>query len=157
MKNTILIQEIDFNKIRKTIKDNSKKRIIFSSNDDKLNRKVLEKEKINVLLLNQTQRKDRFKQRDSGFNQVLAKLAKKKNVIIGINLDEILETKGEKKKDILARIKQNTKLWNKHKLKMDFIALKEKNKRDVYDLKALGLVLGMPTYMTRLLNCDKLW
>jgi len=149
MKNTILIQESDFNKIRKNIKENSKKTIIFSSKNDELNRKVIEKEKVNVLLLNLTGRKDRFKQRDSGFNQVLAKLAKKKNVTIGINLDEILETKGEKKKDILARIKQNIKLCNKNKLKMDFIALKKKNKRDVYDLKALGLVLGMPTYMTK--------
>ncbi|GAH60727.1 unnamed protein product, partial [marine sediment metagenome] len=67
MKNTILIQETDFNKIRKKMKENVKKKIIFSSNNDELNRKVLEKEKINILLLNQTQRKDRFKQRDSGF------------------------------------------------------------------------------------------
>ncbi len=148
MKNTILIQETDFNKIRKKIKDNSKKIIIFSSNNDELNRKVIEKEKINVLLLNLVERKDRFKQRNSGFNQVLAKLAKKKNMTIGINLDEILEAKGEKKKDILARIKQNIKLCNKNKLKMDFIALNKKNKRDIYDLKALGLVLGMPTWMT---------
>lgn len=149
MKNTILIQETNFNKIRQKIKENPKKIIIFSSNNDKLNRKVIEKEKINILLLNQAQRKDRFKQRDSGFNQVLAKLAKNKNIIIGINLDEILESKGEKKKEILARIKQNIKLCNKQKLKMDFIALKEKNKRDIYDLKALGLVLGMPTYLTK--------
>jgi len=155
MKNTILIQETDFNKIRQKIKSNPNKTIIFSFDNDELNRKVLEKEKINVLLINQTQRKDRFKQRNSGFNQVLAKLAKKKNVIIGINLDEILETKGEKKKEILARIKQNIKLCNKHKLKMDFIALKKQNKRDIYDLKALGLVLGMPTYMTSSLNSDK--
>ena len=148
MKNIILIQETDFNKIRKKIKDNSKKTIIFSSNDDKLNRKILEKESINILLLNQIQKKDKFKQRNSGFNQVLAKLAKKKKVVIGINLDEILESIGEKKKDILARIKQNIRLCNKHKLKMDFIALKEKNKRDLYDVKSLGLVLGMPTNMT---------
>ena len=148
MKNTILIQDIDFNKIRKKIRENSEKTIIFSSDNDEQNKKIIEKEKINVLLLNQIQRKDKFKQRDSGFNQVLAKLAKKKNIIIGINLDEILESKKEKKKDILARIKQNVKLCNKNKLKMNFIALKEKNKRDIYDLKALGLVLGMPTWMT---------
>jgi len=149
MKNTILIQETDYNKIRQKIKSNPDKIIIFSSDNDELNRKILEKEKINVLLLNQTQRKDRFKQRDSGFNHVLAKIAKKNKIIIGINLDEILESKGEKKKEILSRIKQNIKLCNKQKLKIDFIALKEKNKRDVYDLKALGLVLGMPTYMTK--------
>jgi len=147
MKNTILIQETDFNKIRQKIKSNPNKTIIFSSDNDELNRKVLEKEKINTLLINQAGRKDRFKQRDSGFNQVLAKLAKKKNVKIGINLDEILEAKGEKKKEILARIKQNIKLCNKNKLKMKFIS--QKYQRDVYDLKALGLVLGMPTWMTK--------
>jgi len=155
MKNTILIQDIDFNKIRKKIKENPNKNIIFSSNNDELNRKVLEKENIKVLLLNQSQRKDKFKQRNSGLNQIFTKLAKKKNIIIGINLDEILESKGEKKKDILARIKQNIRLCNKHKVKMNFIALKEENKRDIYDLKSLGLVLGMPTWMTGSLNSDK--
>lgn len=145
----LIIQESDFNKIRKKIKDNPDKKIIFSGNNDELNRKVLEKEKIDVLLLNQTERKDRLKQRNSGFNQVLAKLAKKNNATIGINLDEILESQGEKKKDVLGRIKQNIKLCNKNKLKMNFIALKEKNNRDVYDLKALGIVLGMPTWMTK--------
>jgi len=152
MKNTILIQETDFNKIRKKIKDNSSKKVIFSSNNDELNRKVLEKEKINTLLINQSNRKDRLKQRDSGFNQVLARLAKKKGVVIGINLGEIIEAKGEKKKEILARIKQNIKLCNKNKLKMNFITLKDKNNRDIYDLKALGLILGMPTYMTKQLK-----
>jgi len=147
MKNTILIQETDFNKIRQKIKSNPNKTIIFSSDNDELNRKVLEKEKINTLLINQAGRKDRLKQRDSGFNQVLAKLAKKKNVKIGINLDEILEAKGEKKKEILARIKQNIKLCNKNKLKMKFIS--QKYQRDIYDLKALGLILGMPTWMTK--------
>jgi len=147
MKNTILIQETDFNKIRKKIKENQGKRIIFSSNNDPLNRKVLEKEKINILLINQTGRKDRLKQRDSGFNQVLAKLAKKNNIEIGINLDEIIESKGKNKREILARIKQNIKLCNKNKLKMKFIS--QKYQRDIYDLKALGLILEMPTWMTK--------
>ena len=35
-------------------------------------------------------------------------------------------------------------LHNKNKLKMKFISLKE-IKRNDYDLKSLGLVLGMPT------------
>lgn len=147
MKNTILIQETDFNKIRKKIKENQGKRIIFSSNNDPLNRKVLEKEKINILLINQAGRKDRLKQRDSGFNQVLAKLAKKNNIEIGINLDEIIESKGKNKREILARIKQNIKLCNKNKLKMKFIS--QKYQRDIYDLKALGLILEMPTWMTK--------
>ncbi len=147
MKKQILIQENTFEKARKKIKENSDKIIIFSSDNDELNRKILEKEPINILLLNQTERKDFQKQRNSGFNHVLAKIAKKKNVIIGINLEEIINSKENKKSDILARIKQNIKLCNKNKLKMKFISFKQK--RDIYDLKALGLILGMPTNMVK--------
>jgi len=149
MKNQILLTETNFSRLKEEIKKNKSKTIIFSSSDDELNRKVLEKLPIHILLLSQTGRKDRFKQRDSGFNQVLAKAAKKKNAVIGINLDEIIEAEGEKKKDILARVKQNIKLCNKNKIKMNFIALREENKRDIYDLKSLGLILGMPTQMTK--------
>lgn len=147
--NHILINETNFEKARKKIKENRSKEIIFSNDNDELNRKILEKEKINIILLNQSKRKDFQKQRNSGLNQILAKLAKKNNVSIGINLDEIIESEGKKRAEILGRIKQNIKLCNKNKLKMKFIATKEKNQRDIYDLKALGLVLKMPTWMTK--------
>jgi len=147
MDNYIIIEQTSFEKARKEIKKHKGKTIIFSSNNDELNRKILEKEPINILLLNLANKKDYSKQRDSGFNHVLAKIAKKKGVVIGINLDEIINSK--QKKEILARIKQNIKLCNKNKLKMKFIS--QKDKRDIYDLKALGLVLGMPTWMTKTL------
>ncbi|MAG78868.1 hypothetical protein CMI40_00640 [Candidatus Pacearchaeota archaeon] len=136
----------NFDKRRKEIK-NSQKKIIFSSNDDQLNRKVLEKEKIDILLLNQKDKKDFLKQRNSGFNHVLSKIAKKNNVTIGINLDEIINAELKEKAEILARIKQNIKLCNKSKLKMKFTY--KKNKRNIYDLKSLGLILKMPTWMTK--------
>jgi len=148
MKNYILIQENDFQKARNKIKKNKDKKIIFFSDNDELNRKVLEKEKIDILLLNQSKRKDTLKQRNSGFNHVLAKIAKKKEIIIGINLDEIINANQKQKSKILARVMQNIKLCNKNKIKMKFISLK-KNLRNIYDLKALGLVLGMPTWMTK--------
>ncbi len=153
MKNTILIQEKSFEKARKEIQKNKGKKIIFSG-DDELNRKVLEKLSINILLLNQVGRRDFQKQRNSGFNHVLAKLAKKKNIVVGINLDEIIESKNEKREKILARIKQNIRLCNKNKLKMKFVSLKG-NERDVYDLKSLGLVLGMPSDMCKHLSVSK--
>ena len=143
---TKFISEDNFDRTRKIIKDNAGKKIIFSSEDDELNRKILEKESINVLLLNLEKRKDFQKQRNSGFNQVLAKLAKKKNVSIGINLDEIVKTSEKEKARILARVQQNIRLCNKEKIKMEFIY--KNNKRNLYDLKSLGIVLGMPTWMT---------
>jgi RNase P/RNase MRP subunit p30 len=146
MEKFVLIQEGNFQKIREKIRENRGKKVIFSSDNDELNKKVLEKENINVLLLTLSRRKDRLKQRDSGFNQVLARLAKKKNVVIGINFNEFINSKAEEKSKILARVRQNIKLCNKNKLKMKFIS---KEKKDSYDLKSLGLVLGMPTWMTR--------
>jgi ribonuclease P/MRP protein subunit RPP1 len=147
MEKKIFIHENDFQKARKKIKESKGKKIIFSSSNDELNRKILEKEKIGVLLLNQSQRRDRMKQRSSGLNHVLAKIAKKKGVAIGINLDEIIDPKPKEKIEILSRIRQNIKICNKNKLKMEFIS--QKNKRDVRDLKSLGLSLGMPTWMTK--------
>ena len=143
---SVIIQADNFDKARRAIRENKGKIIIFSSNDDELNKKILEKEDINILLLNLSSRKDRMKQRDSGFNHVLAKLAKKKNISLGINLDEIINSESKGKSEILARVRQNIKLCNKNKLKMKFIS---DEKRDGYNLKSLGLVLGMPTWMTK--------
>jgi ribonuclease P/MRP protein subunit RPP1 len=143
----IFIEESNFDKARKQINENKGKFIIFSSEDDELNRKILEKEKINVLLLNQKERKDFQKQRNSGLNQVLAKIAKKNNITIGINLDELIKAEEKKKSDLIARIRQNIKICSKNKVKMKFIS--KSNKRNQLDLQALGLVLGMPTWMIK--------
>lgn len=141
-----ILTKTDFNKLKLLAKE-AKPPIIFTSDDDELNRKVLEKLPIQILLINLEKRKDFQKQRNSGLNQVLAKIAKKNKIQIGINLDEIIESKN--KHLILARITQNIKLCNKNKIQMQFITQNKKNKRNIYDLKSLGLVLGMPTWMTK--------
>ena len=149
MKNQITIQEEDFQKARNEIlkaRKESGKTIVFSGSDE-INRKILEKEKIDILLIKLAHRKDRIKQRDSGFNHVLAKLAKKKGVAIGINLDEIIQSGKQEKIKLIARLRQNIEICKKEKLKMIFI--QSKNEKDIYDLKSLGLVLGMPTWMTK--------
>ncbi len=140
----IILKENNFDKARKLIKENFGKRIIFCG-EDETNRKILEKEKIDILLLNESNRQDFQKQRNSGFNHVLAKLAKKKGIKIGINLDEIIESDKKNKAIILGRVKQNIEICNKNKINMEFVSLK--NKKDKIDLKSLGLSLGMPTWM----------
>ena len=146
MKETILIQGNNFDSIRKKVRENKGKTIIFSSTNDELNRKILEKEKIDVLLLNQIGRRDFQKQRNSGLNQVLVKIAKKNGIIIGIDFDEIVKAKSKSKAEILARIMQNVRLCNKNKVGMKFVGKRE---QDIYDLRAFGLVLGMPTWMIK--------
>jgi len=150
--NQILLTQTNFNKLKDEIKraKAENKTIIYFSDDDELNRKVLEKLPVNILLISMKNRKDFQKQRNSGFNQVLAKEAKKQNITIGINFDEIIEERNLKNKaEILARIKQNIFLCNKNKVKMKFITQKQANSRNIYDLKSLGLILGVSTEMVK--------
>jgi RNase P/RNase MRP subunit p30 len=148
----MLIEGNDFQKIREKIKKNKDKKIIFSGINDDINRKVIEKEKIDVLLLNQKNRKDKTKQRDSGLNSVIAKILKKKDIAIGINFDEILDSNSKKlKAEIISRIIQNIKICKKNKVNMSFITKKNK-KIKLQNIKSLGLILGMPTWMTKKLE-----
>lgn len=146
MKTYSLIAGNNFEKIKKEIAA-TKNPVIFTSKDDELNRKILEKIPIKILLLSLENRIDKSKQRNAGFNQVLAKIAKKNKIQIGINLDELIEANFKDKSRILSRISQNLMLCKKNNLQMQFIY--QKNKRNLYDLKSLGLVLGMPTQMTK--------
>jgi len=148
MKPQTILTETNFNKLKTAVGKAKEKPIIFTSDSDELNRQVLEKLPIDILLINQVGRKDFQKQRNSGFNQVLAKIAQKSKISIGINLDEIISSKGKAKAEILARVQQNVRLCNKNKLNMKFIS-PSGIKRNSYDLKALGLVLGMPTEMVK--------
>jgi len=141
----IILTEKNFSRLKELVKKNKEKEIIFTSPDDELNRKVMEKLEIQIILISLEGRKDYMKQRNSGFNQVMAKVAKKNGIVLGIDFDELIFSKDKEK--IIARLKQNIFLCNKDKVQMKFILGKEK--RNSYDLKALGLSLGMPTWMVK--------
>ena len=147
---TLILEEGSFEKARKKIKESEGKEIIFGSRDDELSKKILEKEDISTFLVFLRGRKDSAKQRNSGLDSVMARVAKKKGITIGILLDEILESSGKEKAEILARVRQNIELCKKNRLKAEFISLAEKNRRNSFDLKSLGLVLGMPTEMVKI-------
>ncbi len=141
----VILTEKNFNKLREEVKKNREKEIIFSSSDDELNRKVMEKLPINMLLIHLSGRKDFLKQRNSGFNEVMAKIAAKNGVKICFDIEELVNS--HEKERILSRLKQNIGLCKKSKLQVVFIESNEK--RDPLLLKSLGLVLGMPTWMTK--------
>jgi len=147
---SIILTEKNFSKLKELVKQYNEKKIIFYSDDDDLNRKVMEKLPIKVLLIPLDERKDFMKQRNSGFNEVLAKIAKKEGIKIGIDLDEIICS--QNKERILSRLKQNINLCKRNKLFMEFFSIKEK--RNLILLKSLGLVLGMPTWMTKNLELN---
>ena len=118
---------------------------IVQGKDISFNRKVLESKKTEMLILSHTDKKDRLKQRDSGLNQVLCRIAKDNNITLVIDLKELTEEKDKKEKGkILARILQNIKLIKKFKNK--FKLLNSGNKSQAFSLL---LTWGLPTNMAK--------
>ena len=114
---------------------------IVQGKDISFNRKALESRKTSMLVLNHKFGKDKLKQRDSGLNQVLCKIARDNNITLAIDLKELTEEKDKKNKAIiLSRITQNIKLIKKFKNK--FKLLNQGNKQQAFSFL---LTLGLPT------------
>src|SRR3989338_5271623 len=99
----MILRENNFDKIRQTVKKlkQEKKQIILILSDDALVRKVLEHEKEITLVPELKFRKDKLYQRNSGFNEVLATLAHKNKITLGILLNEIISSKPIEKDRVL--------------------------------------------------------
>tara|TARA_Y100000310_G_C20520946_1_gene733651 strand:- start:521 stop:970 length:450 start_codon:yes stop_codon:yes gene_type:complete len=126
-----IINTTNQNQVRKQIqelkKQNPKQQIIIQSQDENFNRKILENKDVDVFLSPEShQRKDYTKQRDSGLNEILCKLAKKNNIKIGINLTPIKSLPLKQKAIILARIIQNIQLCKRTKTQLIFFPKQSK-------------------------------
>jgi RNase P/RNase MRP subunit p30 len=130
--------EIARKEIDKLLK--SKKKVIILGKSIEFNRKILENKKVNTLIISHKEKKDKLRQRDSGLNQVLCKIARENNITIAFDFSEL---EGEKKEKalLLARLIQNIKLCRKYKTK--FIILSNKKEKD--SLFSFLLTLGCDT------------
>lgn len=129
------------------------KKVIVQGRDIEFNRKILEIKKVNMLVLQSKEGRDKLKQRDSGLNHVLCNIAKENNIALAIDFNEFLEKgesslenrrlSGKERAKILGRIMQNIRLAKKSKN-----TLKLLNKpRDLLSLGALFRILGADTKM----------
>jgi hypothetical protein len=98
-----------------------------------------------VFGLERTQPKDGLHARNSGLNQVLAAIAKRKGVAIGIALSWLLAETGAERARLLGRISQNILICRKSGARMALAsgACTPDGMRSPHDLMALGRVLGM--------------
>ena len=67
----------------------SKQKIIIQGQNIEFNRKILENKKVKALVLQHKGQKDSLKERGSGLNQVLAKIARDSEKIIFIAIDNM--------------------------------------------------------------------
>lgn len=106
--------------------------IVIVAQNDEFNRKILEHGRFDILLSPEAgNRRNKLRQTDSGLNHVLASIAAKSNVSIGIDLQELKKLEPKAKAERIARIKQNIVLCRKAKTQL---AVKTKHIREARDL-----------------------
>ena len=114
--------------------------VVVEGGNDKINRAALENKKVDILLGPEKNRdRDFTHYRNSGLNQVLCRLAKKNDIAIGFDFNDILDTNYKGK--VLGRMMQNVKLCRKFKVKMIIVDFKEERSKE--ELKSFGISLGM--------------
>ncbi len=111
-----MINTPNIEQAKKLIKNSTEKTIIVKAQNNIFNRKILEYGKFNILLsIERGDRKDSLRQIDSGLNNVLAKIAAKNHIALGIDLQEISQLEKKEKAEKLAKIRQNIKICRKTK------------------------------------------
>ena len=118
----MIIQEKNINEARKLIDKaaKQKKKVVVLAQSDDFNRKILENNKVDVLLSPELQGKDKLKQRDSGLNEVLCKIAAKNKIKIGVNIADLKKVKGRPRALLLSRLIQNIELCKKSNAEIEF-------------------------------------
>ena len=123
--------------IKKEKQEKVKPVIIRAQNDD-FNRKILECGHFDILLGIESGKKQRsLRQIDSGFNHVLAKIASKNKVSLGIDMEELRSLPKEEKARRIERIIQNIILCRKSKVKIKLLNIRDEKDAFAF-LSSLG-------------------
>ena len=130
------------NEVRKEIDKLSKqgKNVVVIAGDSDFNRKILENKKVNVLLFSDFAGRDKLKQRDSGLDHVLCKLAISNDVTIGFDLSFLKDKSDLVISQKASRLAQNIRLCNKYKNK---IKIFNYTKDEIIKLRAFLISIGM--------------
>jgi RNase P/RNase MRP subunit p30 len=139
--------EKEARKIIASLKDKGfKGKVGLVGGDDAFNRRAVESLKIDYLVSPERGlKRDSLKQRDSGINHVVAKMAKEKGVMIVVDMGEISSLKGKEKALRLGRVIQNVKICRKAGCGIRIGSFGSK-KGEVFgdkERRAFGLSLGM--------------
>jgi RNase P/RNase MRP subunit p30 len=132
----MIIQTTNLNEIRNQIgkikKQNKEEIIIVKAGDEEFNRKILEIKGVNILLSPELHEgRDKLKQRDSGLSEFLCKLAKKNNISIAVDIENLKKLDKKDKAKTLARIIQNIQLCKRTKTNIILYPENKYKKQDV--------------------------
>jgi len=107
-----MINTKNINEARKEIQKlkRTNDQVVVHAQDDDFNRKIFEIKDVDMVVGLELNGHDRLKQRDSGMNEVIAKLAKKNKIVIGVEVSKIKGLSALEKGKALGRLRQNVKL-----------------------------------------------
>ncbi|MEK6927887.1 MAG: hypothetical protein AABX11_05640 [Nanoarchaeota archaeon] len=132
-----MINEKSIEKTKQILKQEESPKIVLAQNDE-YNRKMLEHGKFDILLSPERgDRRTSLRQIDSGLNHFIVELAKKKNIAIGIDLNELRPLEKEEKAKRIEKIIQNIRFCRKKNIKLAlFGVIDQKNTQSL--LKSWG-------------------
>lgn len=120
------------------------KYILIKGSNEEVNRVVCENKHVDIFYgLEFFNGKDFIHSRNSGLNQVLCKLAKKNDIVIGFSFGDLMRS--QNREIGLGRMMQNVLLCRKYKLKM-FLGSFATNKLELKnksELMSFGRIIGM--------------
>lgn len=126
-----MINTNNLNEARKQIQKLKKEgeEVVVLAQDDKFNRKIFENEDVDLIVGLEFNKNDLLKQRNSGLNEITAKLSKKNNIKIGVDVNRIASLDKIQKARVLARVRQNIELCKRVDCQM--VILGDVSKQDV--------------------------
>ncbi len=140
-----IINDSNLEKVKSFIKTSKEKPLIVKAQNDEFNRKILEYGHFDILLgVEKGSRQRSLRQVDSGFNHVLAAIAAKNKVAIGLDIEELANLPKEEKARKIERIIQNIKICKKAGTKIKILNFKDKK-----DAFSFLLSLGASTQQAK--------
>lgn len=104
----------------------SSKPIIVRAQSDEFNRKILEYGKFDILLSLEDAKSNSIRKINSGFNHVLAKIAAKNKIALGIDMQELAQLGKKDKAQVLSKIIQNIQIARKAKCQIKVLNFTDK-------------------------------
>lgn len=135
-----VLSEKNLERAKNLLKNSGEKFRALKAQNAEYNRKMLEWGKFNLLVgVEQSDdiERSKIKQVDSGFNHVLAKIAAKNGIAIGIDLESLRKLDKKNKALLLEKLIQNVKICRKAECKIKILNCKDE--KDTFDfLVSLG-------------------
>jgi RNase P/RNase MRP subunit p30 len=111
------------------------KEVVVDAGDDDFNRKIFEIKDVDMVVGLEINGNDRLKQRDSGMNEVIAKLAKSNNIAVGVDVSRIKRLSALEKGKALSRVRQNIGLCKRTRARITILGADKK--------EAISFVVGL--------------